>query len=222
MNVLIIAGCSQDWHDFEHTSTSQLSPLFPAHSSWRHTGTVWTHSHSLQDVSRSNSCNNIWWMSQLFVWPDRWCSTKDSRNSCDGVWWVEHTLYIVLYCLWLEQYHEWCVYWPYLQVLRTKVTFYTPKLLAAMVTHFQLVRTMTVHNTIHLFASGWKPTHSVAFGNTCYAKNCFSRLHAAVLDRDFCCVFWACPWVWNAIALSRQDSSGIHVFTKTCMIEPHL
>ena len=67
----------------------------------------------------------------------------------------------------------------YLQVLGTKVAFCTPKLLAAMhgnTFSYLTGEDMIVHYTMHLFASGRKYTHSVAFGNTCYAKNCFSNL----------------------------------------------
>ena len=140
---------------FELASTSQLSPFSPAHSSWRYTGTLWSHYHCLQDVFWSCSCNYIWWMSQPFAWPARWCSTKDSGDYCDGVWWVEHALHIALYCLWLEQY-------TISDVVCTKnqsSILYTQT--ADSHCHGNMFsyltdEDMTLHNTMHLSASGWK------------------------------------------------------------------
>ena len=87
---------------------------------------------------------------------------------------------------------------------------------------------MTVHNTMHLLASGWKSTHSIAFGNyTCCAKN-FSlnltnQLYVAVLDKNwtiFCRVFWVYPRVWHTLALSFIKGGAHTCFM--CLVSKHM
>jgi len=50
------------------TSTSQLSSLYTAQSSWRYTTTLGAHPHCMQNSREPDTCHNVWRMSNLWSW----------------------------------------------------------------------------------------------------------------------------------------------------------
>ena len=84
----------------EPASTSQLSSLSTAHSSWRYTATVGPHPHCLRGGPRPGTCHNIWRVFKFRPWGIRWWSTQAGWYSCAGVWWAQHIpYYIALGCM---------------------------------------------------------------------------------------------------------------------------
>ena len=81
----------------EPTSTSQLSSLSTAHSSWRYTATVWAHPHILQNGGEQSSHYYIWGMPTL--WPKYiiWWWPQTGWYNGPGVWWAEHTPFCTIY-----------------------------------------------------------------------------------------------------------------------------
>ena len=87
----------------EPASTSQLSSLSTAHSSWRYTATVRAHPHCLWDEPSPDTCHNIWGMLTFWPWGNTWLSTQAGWYNCAGVWWAEHTpYYIELGCMFID------------------------------------------------------------------------------------------------------------------------